>query len=135
MRNRWTDADIDRVLSSLKDEPVGAAFWKDRVWRGIEAGLPEEAKRRLPKPWYRDTMALRGVLVAACFLLAVGLWRVQVVSVDNQLEDFVSNLTVTENGGALELAGLGAEVRCENLKGPVDAEDSGLLMESLYETL
>lgn len=137
MKNQWSESELDRLLTSLKNEPTGDLFWKNRVWGRIEEALPMGVRKRLQKPWYRRPSVVRLGLAAACMALALGWWRVQVSSTDSELADFLSNISATDNGGSvmeLDANGTGDQ-KCGTAVGPVDSEDSSLEMENLYDSL
>jgi ferric-dicitrate binding protein FerR (iron transport regulator) len=129
MGKQWTDQDVERVVRSLKDEPSGDAFWEARVWSKIEASLPQQTRDRIVHPWYRRPSFFRSALVAACLMLALGFWRVQLSSIETDLADFMTNVLVAENG--LEVT----DGRCGLSMGSVDSVDADLEMEHLYESL
>jgi len=137
MKNQWSDQQLDQLLESLKNEPTGDVFWKNRVWNNIEKALPAAARKQLEKPWYRRPSVVRLGLAAACLALALGWWRVQVSSTDSELADFLSNISATDNGGpAMELDANGTgDQKCGTTAGPVDSEDSSLEMENLYDSM
>jgi len=137
MKTKWTDPQLDRLLKSLKDEPTGDVFWKERVWKSIANSLPAEARQRVEKPWYRRPAVVRLSLAAACMALALGWWRVQVSSTDSELADFISNISSTDSLGVLTEADSngGDDLRCGTNAGPVDSEDASLEMENLYNSL
>jgi hypothetical protein len=136
MKTQWTDKKIDQVLASLKEEPTGEAFWKDRVWDRIQAALPAETLTLIAKPWYRRPVVLRLGLAAACLILAMGWWRVQVTSTDSELADYVYNLATLDNVSPGEQDdGVASDVQCGLKADPNDPEEPKLEMEAVYDEL
>lgn len=136
MKTQWTEKQIDQVLASLREEPAGEAFWKDRVWKRIETALPAEALSLLVKPWYRRPMVLRLGLAAACLALALGWWRVQVNSTDSELADYVYNLATVDNVSPTDqLDNLASDAQCGLKPNVNDPDEPKLEMEAVYDQL